>query len=116
MIPTTKPTRLLNANNNTTATIIHRHRAPTQSTRTSVQSRDSSPEFVIILRSLLGTRSFDSSERQIRVAVRDQTEVNIRERAFRRKQSSRGLDRRSIYLYLMERRPRPTSDSGETSE
>jgi hypothetical protein len=28
---------LLNANNNTTATINHRHRAPTQSTRVSFQ-------------------------------------------------------------------------------
>jgi len=49
VIPTTKPTRLLNANNNTTATINHRHRAPTQSTRVSFQSCDSSPEIVMIL-------------------------------------------------------------------
>ena len=48
MIPTTEPTRLLSANNNTTATINHRHRAPTQSPRISFQSRDSSPEIVMI--------------------------------------------------------------------
>ena len=52
MIPTTEPTRLLSANNNTTATINHRHRAPTQSIRISFQSRDSSPEIVMILGSL----------------------------------------------------------------
>ena len=75
MIPTTEPTKLLRTNSSKTAAIHHRHRPVAQSAAISFQSRDSSPEIVMILGSLpyedltvqFGSRSFNPLKKLVTI-------------------------------------------------